>query len=403
MNATPSNKNNKQENTPSGSETSETKASTVSSSTNKASAVVNAESNVNLATTPDSENKGSTTFYGRVHEASKQGRKYLIQRLPLVVPSLILMLLGFKEIPQKVPLFDIAKQHPVGTPIIGGLLVFVCLAGLIISLLPEPNNNSSTPRRSKDWRNQRWIIATAMSATSFLLSSTLLAVALVRPAWCPSALCLPPQLIPITYQQGIHDSNLEAYFTAIQTPSYVLSRDPARYTLQDLPSSDRPESIGARRITEKRLSPYRVVFTVHSLQQGHFGMFIEQVALEVKQVPPAPHPLNVWMQAPPLDYHSNLYQVVYKGETTGAVLPATYVLFPSLHVQLAPGESDTLDLQVDSKVAADLLFQVQITYRVFNESAMHILTLPNTFEVIFSDASNWHPYHLQDRHLVASS
>jgi hypothetical protein len=386
MKGTPSNKNNTQAN-----------------STNEASAVANAASNVSSTTSSGSENKGNTTFYERLYEMAKRGRKYLIRQLPLVAPSLVLMLLGFKELPQKIPLLDIAKQHPVGSPIIGGTLVFVFFVGLIISFLPEPNKNNNTPQRSRDWHNRWPMIATALSTTSFLLSSTLLVIVLVRPAWCPRVLCLPPQLIPITSQQGIHDSNLDVYFTAIQTPSYVLSRDPTSYTLKDVPRSDRSESIGTRRIDDKIRSPYRVVMTAHSLQQGRFGMFIEQVALEVRQVRPIPHPLNVWVQGPPLDYHSNLYQVVYKGQTTDAVLPATYVLFPSLHVQLAPGESDTLDLQVDSKVAGDLLFQVHITYRVFNESELHTLTLPNTFEVIFSDASNWHPYQLQTGHFVTSS
>lgn len=355
------------------------------------------------STPPGSGNKGSITFYRRVHEVSKRGRKYLIHRLPLIVPSLILMLLGFKEIPQKIPLLDIAKQHPVGTPIIGGVLAFVCLAGLIISFMPEPNNNSGTPKHSRDWRNRWWMIATAMSATSFLLSSTLLAVALVRPAWCPSALCLPPQLIPITYPQGIHDSNLEVYFTAIQTSSYVLSRNPTSYTLKDLPRSDQPESIGAQRIDEKTFSPYRVVLGVHSLQQGRYGLIIEKIALLVKQVPLTPYPLNVWINSPGLDYHSNPYQVMYKGQAVGTMLDAVYTPIPYAHVQLAPGEADELDVQVVSGTIADLQFQVQITYRVSDESQLHTLTLPNVFEVVFSEVSNWHPYHLQDGHLVINA
>jgi hypothetical protein len=390
--------------------TSDNKVSAVSKDMNEVRTAPKSEKSISTSssdenqeqesTFPGSENKRGTIFYRRVHEVSKRGRKYLIQRLPLIIPSLILMLLGFKEIPQKIPLLDIAKKYPVGTPIIGGALAFVCLAGLIISFMPEPNNNSSTPKHSKDWRNWWWMSATAMLATSFLLSSTLLVVALVRPVWCPSALCLPPQLIPITYSKGIHDSNLEVYFTTFQTTSYVLSRNPTSYTLKDLPVSNRPESIGAQRIDEKTFSPYRVVLGVHSLQQGRYGLIIEEIALLVRQVPLTPSPLNVWVNSPRQDYHSNPYLVIYNGQAVGTMLAAVYMPIPHAHVQLAPGEADELDVQVVSETIANLQFQVQVTYRVSNESQLRTLILPNVFEVVFSDLYNWHPYHLQDGHFV---
>src|SRR5262245_283105 len=58
-------------------------------------------------------------------------------------------------------------------------------------------------------------------------------------------------------------------------------------------------------------------------------------------------------------------------------------------VELAPGETDSMAVQVDSKVLADLRFQIVITYRVANELATHTLTLRHAFEVVFSDLSNW--------------
>jgi len=78
-----------------------------------------------------------------------------------------------------------------------------------------------------------------------------------------------------------------------------------------------------------------------------------------------------------------------------------YLSRPDGHVQLIPGESDELDVQVMSQVTTDLHFQIQIIYRVVNESQDHVITLPNLFEVIFSNVSNWYPYHLKNGRFVA--
>jgi hypothetical protein len=113
--------------------------------------------------------------------------------------------------------------------------------------------------------------------------------------------------------------------------------------------------------------------------------------------------LHVWTQSETRDYQGNLYQVRYEEQDAGANLLAAYT--PSNGhsdgmVQLIPGESDELGIQVTSRVVADLHFQVQVKYRVINESREQTILLPKTFEVIFSDASNWHPYHVQNGHLL---
>jgi hypothetical protein len=112
---------------------------------------------------------------------------------------------------------------------------------------------------------------------------------------------------------------------------------------------------------------------------------IEQLALVVVEVPPTPQPLNVWIAGSPGDFRSNPFQVSYRGQPAGTVLPATYLPVPRGHALLDPGEADNLDLQVASQVLADLKFRVQVTHRVTNESEVHSLTLPQDFEVVFSN------------------
>jgi hypothetical protein len=211
-----------------------------------------------------------------------------------------------------------------------------------------------------------------------------------------SALCPAPQLV--VNPHGIHDANLEFYFTAFQSTYYEIPGDPTQYSL-----NNPPESIGAQRLDEQAPPPYRVVLGVHSLQQGRFGILIQQVALLVVAVPRMPNPLQVWDAGAPLTYQSDPFQVTYHGEQAGAQLPATLVSLPGGHVQLTPGEADTLDIQVDSQRDVDLQFRMQLTYRVFNETAYHTLTLPNLFEVVFSTASNWHLFQFQGGQLVPSS
>ncbi len=73
-------------------------------------------------------------------------------------------------------------------------------------------------------------------------------------------------------------------------------------------------------------------------------------------------------------------------------------------VSLGPGETDELSLEVRSTVVADLHFQVQVTYHITDELFFsHTLTLPNIFEIVFSDPANWHPYQFQAGHMVATS
>ena len=278
----------------------------------------------------------------------------------------------------------------------GSIVVVISLLALFLSRGPAPHDsewaaNEEAPR----YRRVVWY-ATGISTSSLLLSFILVATVILRPPWCPMALCPAPQLV--VNPQGVHDSNIEVYFQAIQSPSYYFSGSPAHYTLNNLPME-----ASALRIDTHQQRPYRVVLGIHSLQQGRFGLIIEQVVFVVKQATLMPSPLHVWTQSETRDYHSNPSQVRYEGQDTGARLLAMYTPSNGLidgRVQLIPGESDELDIQVTSLVVADLHFQLEVTYRVINESREQTIHLPMTFEVIFSNASNWHPYHLQNGHLI---
>jgi hypothetical protein len=148
-----------------------------------------------------------------------------------------------------------------------------------------------------------------------------------------------------------------------------------------------------------------VVLGIHSLQQGRFGLIIEQVFLEVKQVTLVPYPLRVWTEGEQRDFHSNVFQLFYNAQEAGTLIMGIYSSQPYGHVQLVPGESDELDLQVVPRISMgiDLHFRVQITYRVANKPQLYTLTLPRIFEVIFSNHSDWFQYHLDKGRFVPGS
>lgn len=335
----------------------------------------------------------------RAYKLARLWERGLLTLAGIIMAGIISFLLGFNPVPQTVPLVAIVQRYPLAALVVGGILLFATFSALQISRQPAPKDDGddAEPDLSAGWHLPRLLIATAISTASTTLFLALLAVVLLRPAWCPVALCPAPKVIAITNPHAAHDSNLEVYFTALQSDTFVIPGDPARYTL-----GNAPQSIGAVRYDVKTPQVYRVVFGIHSLQRGRFGMIISQVALVVAQVPPTPQPLNIWDKGAALNYNSDPFLAKYVGQEQGAIIPAVYTPLPGTHVQLNPGEADEVDLQVASRVPVDLRFQVQVTYRVTNESVEHTLTLPQTFEAVFSDGSNWHPYQLSGHFVPAT-
>jgi hypothetical protein len=185
------------------------------------------------------------------------------------------------------------------------------------------------------------------------------------------------------------------YLIGVQTTSYAIPGDPALYSLANL-----PEHIGAIRLDQQDAgTPYRLVVGAHSVQQGSFGAIIERVELNIDQVPPSPRPLNIWSTVTPT-YASNPFLANYLGQGAGMSLLATPEVNPTERIGLAPGEADSLAIRITSAEPADLIFHVQLTYRVTDESQEHVLVLPTETEVIFSDSGNWHAYHLENGRFV---
>ncbi len=339
-----------------------------------------------------------------VFPSSKTAREYMAKKLPLVIPSVILTLLGFKQLPQSIPLLNFIKDHRVVSPIIGTILVLLFVAAMIISFLPPPKSvkDENPSKQNTVWHIQPWVIATVMSTTSFILSLVLLIIVLIRPAWCPNVLCIASQ--PLIY--GPHDAHLEVNFIAVQSPTYVLAKNPSQYSLgsKDLPESTEPNSIGAMRIDAKTTSsPYYIVLNIHNLDSQGYSMLIENVDLVVKQTPSIPFPLNALSQPLSTTYQSvNLYSFAYRGEAANAVLPGFYVRLPGGNAELKPLETDSLILQVIPHllVAEALRFNIQITYRFANEAQRFTFTFPYTFEAIFAKVSNWNAYQFQGGRLV---
>ncbi|SRR6266487_2214031 len=300
------------------------------------------------------------------------------------------------------PLLDFIRLYPILSITIISILTLISFFAWFFSrgsILTGEKGDKEDVAKANRQHDRNVLYATFISTIPCVVCFVLLSVILLRPSWCPTLLCPAPKLI--LNQNGVHDNNLEVYFQTVQSSSYFIPDDPAHYALDTL-----PKETSALHIDTSPQKPYRVVLGIHSLQQGSIGLIIEQITLIVKQVTLVPYPLNLWMKGETQDYHSNLYQVLYGGQETGARLLATYTplngALDSL-VQLLPGESDELDIQVMSRVVADLHFQIQVRYRVINEEREQTITLPNLFEIIFSNASNWHPYHFLDGRLVAGS
>jgi hypothetical protein len=264
----------------------------------------------------------------------------------------------------------------------------------IRSLNPQVEQFLRTSVVKQRWR---WVKMVA----AFLLPVVVLALVLTpilvyRPSWCPALLCPAAQVVRDT--GGTYDTNLQVTFQTLQSSFHLLPGDPASYTLGDLPMAN-----DVQLLTTSQMLPYHVVLKIHSLQQGRFGLVIDQLALVVnRQAQVIPYPLRVWMANNVSTFNNNLYRVTYRGQGVKATLTALYVAQPLGFVSLLPGETDELSLEVRSMVVVDLHFQVQVMYHVIGQLASHTLTLPNVFAIIFSDPANWHPYQLQDGHLVAT-
>lgn len=315
---------------------------------------------------------------------------FVVTLLYLVLGTGASVLVGATALPDTSPLLLTVQAHPTESIALTLLLVTIT----VMAFLFHPKMRAEPPRHgSEPWPISRAWAAVALSTTSCALFAGLLLTVLLRPPWCPQAICPAP--VAVTDPAGIHDANLDVYSKAVQSSVYVIPDDQL-----SRPSTQLPESIGAVRIDQQLFPPYRVVVGIHSLQRGQYGLVIESTALLVADSTPLPDRVNVWSRGAELDYSANPFLVQYEGEPKGAKLTATYLALPGGHVQLLPGEGDQLDIRVMSTVPVRLSFKIAVTYRVSNESISHTLVLPTVYEVEFTNASHWQPYQYKDGHFV---
>jgi hypothetical protein len=316
-------------------------------------------------------------------------RQYLKTLIGSTLLLLFYTLVGLNSPATYPPLFAIIHQHET-VSIIVIIFVTVYLVRVLLVGTKSEQEEDKKPKQSQHQYLHPLLFLNIISYTSSFFLLVVLLLLLIRPAGCPTAICPTPQRILVFHPQGIHDRNLEMYFIANQSTFYVIPGNPSQYTQSNL-----PQAIPALHTDgEKSLLFYNLSIGLNSLQQGHFGMIIEEVNLAILQVAPLPHPLNVWNDTSSYVHYENenQYRGIYLGQQAGAVIPTDYLRFQYGFVQLKPGEADQIDIHVISRIEANIWFTVQVVYRIDNESQLYTLRLPQQFEIMFANKSDWHLY-----------
>ncbi len=297
--------------------------------------------------------------------------------------------LGFSNLPSSIPLLTLLRTHP---PLGIGLVALLLALLIFAPLFSGGGGGSDGPREESASRGiSRGLIgATAVSTITAMLFVSLLATVVIRPSWCPTAICPAPILI--TNPLGIHDSNLEIFYTATQSSTYVIPGDVTQYSLGQ---NNLPRGTGAVRIDET-YPPYRAVIGVHSLQRDpSAGLIIQQVIVVIDSVATPPNPLAIWNQGTTNNFSSNPYHATYRGEPAGSQLIAFSDNDPPTYVDLRAGESDEIDVQLLSTVQAAIAFHIEVVYTVKGDATLHTLDLQkHEFFLDFGAAGDWHVYQI---------
>lgn len=343
--------------------------------------------------------KMSSHFIHHAQRIAQLWLRGLLAICGIVFAGLISILLGFNGFIGDSPLVDFVHHHPTAAMIAVAILMLMTVVAFLMS---RESGSANAPSILEAFRQtRRLFIATSVATMSTLLFTLLLGLVLVRPTWCPTALCAPRPTIK-TNPEGVHDSNMEMYLIAYQSAYYVIPGDPGGYDLRDLPN----QRIGAALLNSSATatnSACDVFIGVHSLRASGYDILIQQVYLLVEDVPILPTPLNVWHVDTSQIFHGQLYKVEYRGESPESELRAQYSAAPAGFVQLAPDEADQMDIRLSANVPADVQFRIEILYHIANETQVHSLILSQSFEVAFSNSSNWHPYRLKNGQFTPSA
>lgn len=267
----------------------------------------------------------------------------------------------------------------------------------------------SDPARRVDegklnWKRSRLFFVAILPIIGVTLIVVLLGVGFIRLPWYPTAIAPTSQVHSnpnCPNPNCIQDNHLAVSFRAFQSESYVIPNDPTNYSLRNLPLN-----IGAQVLDCPASSqPYKVVLDVRNWQQEGNPLTIQQIDLVIQRIPHMPFPLNVWRTTDPSPkYDGYPFHVTYKGQREPAALPIYSGPTPDAQrLVLSPGEQNTLEVQVVSMVEVDLQFSIRFMYHIPDDAHLHTLELPNVFEVVFANASNWHLYQLENGRFVRSS
>jgi hypothetical protein len=330
-----------------------------------------------------------------------------------IFTTVVLTILGLSSPVQGLsPVLIVVHQHPILFAGVSAILLTITIVAFVltrgttqVSSVPQPgplprdassHEETSTTEGSWSAREQQ-LMARAAGATGLATVSTLavfglLFTILARAPWCPSSLC-PAE------PAGPHDATLEFRLTAVQSDYYVLTGNPESYGINNLPTSIAAAPTDQPPATH----PYRVALSVHDLQNSGYPVIIEAVSVNVVGLPAMSSPLNIYATTALGNYQTNVYEARYDGAQPGSSLTTVYVTHQGGGVELAPGESDELDVQIVSPIVVDLRFQIAVTYRFANQTPTHSFVFPMTFEVVFAPSTSWRSYELLGGRLTPHS
>lgn len=231
-------------------------------------------------------------------------------------------------------------------------------------------------------RSDRWIISRRTSLA--MAAAGIGVVTLAATEW----------FAHIVQAQPRYGAPLEAELSAVRAAAHVLPAVPDSGALRVLVPPDESPAVAAQRIDG--IQQYRIDIRVRERHRGGPGTLIEGVALLLRDVHAVPEPLAVLQSGasmPPPAAEANPYTARYEDQMPGAVIPAGYDSeMPRARVRIEAGETDALTVAVVSNSPAHLWFQVRLQCRAAGDTLVVPLILPYGFEVVFSDARNWHAY-----------
>lgn len=260
------------------------------------------------------------------------------------------------------------------------------------------------PSQSKNVPKKRLLISTAILLVLAISLIPFLPLPTCSLIFCHS---LPQSTKQPSPQNGgeVQDQNLSIELIDVVSPSFVFLDNPNHYSGSNTP----PTNMSAVLLPTNTVSYCHIIVAVQNVRLGGVDILIDDAALKLLSIPETPRPLRVWTSGVSTTYNTYPYPVTYQGQSLDQLPNQLLYAVPPQNVILGParnshsGESNQLSIQVMPTVTAYLWFQIQVSYQIGDAAKVYILTLPQIFQVVFSDASNWQEYILQNGSFVKKS